>query len=173
MGCEILSGITGVCGYDASGVEKLWIGNRSSITGLTQYNACGEVTGITFENGTVQIFEIEAALDSITYTDDLQVNGPRRNILQTINFSVTNMDCNIIDTLETIGLSNMFAICKLADGSYKLFGDRGTGLRATVVSEVSGTASANDGAVTVTISGISLAKARIIDPTYAASIGLT
>ena len=145
MACEILSGITSVCGYSSSGVEKLWIGNRAKLTGTTVYNECGEVTGMTWSGGTIELFEIEAALDSITYSDDLQINGSRRNILQTINFSVGSVDCEIISVLESIGLSNMFAIVKTSDGTFRLFGDRGTGLRATVLSETSGTAGANDG----------------------------
>jgi len=173
MACEILNGITSVCGYSASGIEKLWLANKSSLTGATTYDACGEITGMTWSAGTVTLYEIQAAIDTISYTDDLQINGSRRNFLQTINFSVGSIDCTIIGTLEDIGLANMIAIVKLSDGTFRAFGVNGTGLRATVLTDVSGLASDNAGNVSVTLSGTNLAKAPIIDTTYVATLGLS
>jgi len=173
MACEILNGITGVCAYSSSGVEKLWLANKSSITGSTTYDDCGEITGMTWSGGTILLYEFESALDTITYTDDLQVNGSRRNFLQTINFGVGSLDCTILGTLEDLGLANLIAILKLSDGTFRLFGINGTGLRATVMTDASGTAAGNDGNIAITLSGTSLAKAPFIDSTYVTTLGLS
>lgn len=170
MGCVLLNGITAVCQYDTSGVEKLWLANKDSFTGATSYDDCGEITGFTWDG---VFYEIEAALDSVTFTDELVVNGSRRNFLQTINFNVGSVDCTILGTLEDIGLSNLIAFAKLSDGTFRAFGTSGSGLRATVISENSGTNTGNDGSLAVTLSGTGTTKARLIDAAYAATIGLT
>lgn len=174
MGCELLAGITAVCEYNTSGVEKLWLANKSSLTGTTyvEYDDCGEVTGMTWSGGTILLYEIEAALDSITYTDDLVVNGSRRNFLHTINFSVGHLDCTTLGTLEDMGLSSLVAFVKLADGTFRVFGINGSGLRVSILTDASGTNTGNDGNIAVTISGSSTTKGRFIDATYAATLGL-
>jgi hypothetical protein len=166
MACELLNGIVGVCAYSASGAHALWLANKANITGAT-YNVCGEVTGITWTSGSTLVYEIDAALDSITFQDDLVINGSRRNFLQTINFALNTIDCTILGTLEDIGLSNLVAFVKAADGSFRAFGLKSAGLRATVMTEGSGTQTANDGNIAVTIAGSALGKASIVDPTFA------
>lgn len=173
MACEIVNGIVGVCAYSTSGVEKLWLANKSSITGTTVYDDCDQVTGLTWSGGTVMIYEIQSALDTITYSDDLVVNGSRRNFLQTINFGIGSLDCTIFGTLEDIGLANLVAFVKLSDGTFRAFGLNSSGLRATAMTDVSGTAAGNDGAIAVTISGTSLRKAAFIEASYAATLGLS
>lgn len=175
MACEITNGITAVCGYNSSGVQNIWISNRSSLTGTTTYTVddCGEVTGMTFASGTTILYEFESALDSVTFSDDIQINGSRRNWLQQINFALGNVDCTVIKTLEDLGLSAVFAILKLSDGTFRLFGAKGTGLRVTVLSETSGTAAGNDATLAVTLAGTNLAKAPIIDAAYVATLGLS
>jgi len=167
MSCELLNGIVGVCEYSSSGCEALWLANKSDITGSTVYDACGQVTGITWAGGSPTVYEIEGSLDSITFSDDLVVNGSRRNWLQTINFGLGSIDCTILKTLEDIGLSNLVAFVKTADGSYRVFGLKGSGLRATVMTSASGTAAGNDGNVTVTIAGSSLGKASFVESSLA------
>jgi hypothetical protein len=167
MGCLLVNGIVGVCQYSSSGAERLWISNKSQVTGVT-YNVGGEITGITAGSW----YEIESALDTITFADDLVVNGARRNFLQTINFALGSIDDVILADLETIGLSNMVAIVKTADGSYRAFGFKGTGLRATVMTSASGTAAGNDANVAVTIAGSSLGKASFLASGVAATLGL-
>jgi hypothetical protein len=166
--CELLNGLIGVCEYSSSGVQDLWLANKANVTGVT-YNACSEITGITWLSGSTLVYEIGAALDSITYSDDLVVNGSRRNWLQTINFGLGSIDCTILKTLEDIGLSNLVAFLKTSDGSYRAFGLKGAGLRATVITSASGTNSGNDGSIAVTIAGSSLGKASFVDPVFAAS----
>jgi hypothetical protein len=166
MACELLSGIVGVCEYSASGVMALWLANKANVTGVT-YNACGTITGITWLSGSTLVYAVDAALDSITYADDLVINGTRRNFLQTINFGLNSIDCTILGTLEDIGLSNLVAFLELADGTYRAFGLKSTGLRATVMTDTSGTAAANSGAIAVTIAGSALGKGSFVDPTFA------
>lgn len=171
MACEILSGITCSCGYSASGVEKLWVANKSQVTGAV-YNAAGELTGFT-SGTTYNLFEICAATDSITFTDDLVVNGSRRNFLQSITFGLNEIDADILAILEQIGLSNLVAFIKDAAGNFRVFGLKSTGLRATVMTSASGTAAGNDGNISVTISGSSLGKGSFIDATWATTMGLS
>jgi hypothetical protein len=171
MACELISGIVGVCDYSASGVQKLWLANKDQVTGAT-YNASGEVTGVTFSGGTKTLYEIQPALDTCTFTDDLQVNGARRNFLQTINFGIGSIDAAILATLEDLGLSNLVAFVKGSDGKVRAFGLKGIGLRATVMTDASGTAASNDGSVAVTIAGTSLGKASFVNDAYAATLGL-
>lgn len=166
MACELISGIVGVCSYSTSGVEKVWLANKAAVTGDT-YNE-GELTGITIGAK----YLIEPALDTATFSDDLQINGARRNFLQTINFGVGSIDKTILATLEDLGLSNLVAFVKGSDGSVRAFGLKSSGLRCTVMTDASGTAAGNDGSVAVTIAGTSLGKASFVAPTLATSLGL-
>lgn len=168
MSCELVNGISGVCAYSASGVEKIWLANKASVSGDT-YNSGGELTGVTAST----IYEFVPALDSGTFQDDLVVNGSRRNFLQTINFGLDAMSAANLATLEDLGLSNMVAFVKDAGGYFRAFGIKGTGLRATVITEGSGTSTANDGAITVTIAGSTTGKASFVDSALAASLGLS
>lgn len=167
MGCLLVKGIVGVCQYSTSGAERLWLSNKSLVTGAT-YNSGGELTGITAGAW----YEIESALDTITFTDDLVVNGARRNFLQTINFALGSIDHDILADLENIGLSNMVAVVKSADGSYRGFGFKGSGLRATVMTSASGTAAGNDAAIAVTIAGSSTGKASFLASALPGTLGL-
>ena len=173
MACEILNGIVGVCAYSTSGVQKLWLANKADVTGTTIYNGCDTLTGLTWAGGVTKVYEIQSALDTITFTDDLQVNGSRRNFLQTINFALGSIDCTIFGTLEDIGLANLIAFVKLSDGTFRAFGLDSAGLRSTVMVDSSGTQAGNDGNVSVTIAGTSLRKAVFVSSTYAATLGLT
>lgn len=168
MGCELVNGIVGVCDYSASGVERLWLANKSEISGIT-YNASGVTTGITFTTSGGTFYEVVAALDSVTYQDDLQVNGSRRNFLQTVNFGVGTLTPTVLETLETMGLSNMIVVVKTAEGDYRGLGFKGAGLRTTVMTETSGTQAGNDGALTVTIAGNAKGKAPYVDASVMAS----
>lgn len=168
MACDLVSGIVGVCAYSTSGVEKVWLANKATTSGDT-YNSNSELTGLTI--GT--LYSIEPALDTATFTDDLQVNGARRNFLQTINFGVGSIDATILETLEALGLANLVAFVKTSDGKFRVFGLQSSGLRATVMTDASGTAAGNDGSIAVTIAGTSITKARFVDATYAATLGLS
>ena len=169
MGCELTSGLAGICAYQASGLERLWLANKSEVSGIT-YNSAGEVTGITWTTTGGTLYEFVPSLDSATFQDDLQVNGSRKNFLQTVNFSVDGISGGtVIQLLETIGLSNMIAVVKTADGLYRALGIKGTGLRATVMTETSGTSAGNDGALAITISGNATGKASFVDATVMAS----
>ena len=174
MACVLTSGITATCEYNTSGVEKLFLANKASLTGTTylEYDACGSITGMTWSGGTIALYEIEAALDSITYSDDLVVNGSRRNFLHTVNFSIGKLDCTNLAIMEDIGLSNLVAFLKLADGTFRAFGINGSGLRATVMTDVSGTNTGNDGNIAITLSGSATTKAKFIADAYAATLGL-
>lgn len=167
MGCLLVAGVVGICQYSTSGAERLWLSNKSQVTGVT-YNGGGEITGITAGAW----YEIESALDTITFTDDLQINGSRRNFLQTINFALGSIDHDILDELESIGLTNMVAIVKSADGAYRGFGFKGAGLRATVITDASGTQASNDGNVGVTIAGSNTGMASFLASALPATLGL-
>lgn len=171
MGCELLNGIVGVCDYSASGVERLWVANKSEISGIT-YNVSGVTTGITFTTTGGTFYEIVPALDSCTFQDDLQVNGSRRNFLQTVNFGVGSLTPAVLETLETIGLANMIAIVKTAENDYRGLGFKGAGLRTTVMTETSGTQGGNDGALAVTIAGNAKGKGPYVSATLMSTLGL-
>ena len=167
MACELVNGISAICEYSASGIEKIWLANKGAVTGDT-YNVGGELTGVTADT----LYEFVPALDSGTFQDDLVVNGARRNFLQTINFGLDAMSAANLLTLETLGLSNMCAFVKDAAGTFRAFGLKGTGLRATVITETSGTSTGNDGAITVTVAGSTTGKASFVESALAASLGL-
>ena len=167
--CVLSNGISGICAYSASGIEKIWLGNKSEYSD-DEYDAGGILTGLTTSGTT---YEFVPALDSGTFQDDLVVNGSRRNFLQTINFGLDAMDAVTLQTLEDLGLSNMIAFVKSADGEFRAFGLEGTGLRATVITEGSGTSTGNDGAITVTIAGSTTGKASFVEAALAASLGLS
>jgi hypothetical protein len=171
MGCELVSGIQGICNYSASGVERLWVANKSEISGVT-YNAGGEITGITFTTTGGTFYEIVPALDSCTFQDDLQINGSRRNFLQTVNFGVASISASTLVILETIGLANMVAIVKTAEGYYRALGVKGSGLRTTVMTETTGTSAGNDSAFAVTIAGNATGKASFVTDACMGTLGI-
>lgn len=171
MGCELINGIAGVCDYSASGVERLWLANKSEISGIT-YNTSGVTTGITFTTTGGTFYEIVPALDTCTFQDDLQVAGARRNFLQTVNFGIGSLSPLVLETLETMGLSNLIAIVKTAEGDYRGLGFKGAGLRTTVMTETSGTQAGNDGNLAVTIAGNAKGKAPYVSATLMNSLGL-
>ena len=169
MACIISNGISGVCEYSSSGIEKIWLANKSEFTG-DEYDGDLTLTGLTVSGVT---YEFVPALDSGTFNDDLVVNGSRRNFLQTINFGLNSVDAATLAILEDLGLSNMIAFVKSADGSFRAFGLSGTGLRATVITEASGTSTGNDGAIAVTIAGSTTTKARFVIAALATTLGLS
>lgn len=171
MGCELVSGILGVCNYSASGVERLWVANKSQID-TVGYNAGSEITGITFTSTGETFYEIVPALDSATFQDDLQVNGSRRNFLQTVNFGVASISASTLVILETVGLANMVAIVKTAEGTYRALGVKGSGLRTTVMTETSGTSAGNDSAYNVTIAGNATGKASFVTDGCMTALGV-
>jgi len=168
MSCELINGISGICEYSASGIEKIWLANKADITNDT-YNAEGVLTGVTGST----TYEFVPALDSGTVQDDLVVNGSRRNFLQTINFGLDAMSAEVLLTLETLGLSNMVAFVKDASGEWRAYGLKGTGLRATVLTEGSGTSTGNDGSIVVTIAGSATGKGSYIDAAMVTQLGLS
>ena len=82
------------------------------------------------------------------------------------------LSASTLSTLETIGLANLVAIVKVADGTYRALGIKGTGLRATVMTETSGTSAGNDSALNVTIAGNATGKASFVVAALMASEGL-
>jgi hypothetical protein len=171
MGCELVSGLAGVCAYSASGVERLWVANKSEISGLT-YNSGGELTGVSFTTTGGTFYEIVPALDSATFQDDLAINGSRRNFLQTVNFGVASLSASTLQTLETIGLANLAAIVKTAEGDFRALGIKGAGLRTTVMTETSGTQAGNDSAIQVTLAGNASGKASYVSAALINSLGI-
>jgi len=171
IGCELLNGIVGVCDYTASGVERLWLANKAQVDAIT-YDASGVTTGLTFTATGETFYEIVPALDSCTFQDDLQISGSRRNFLQTVNFGVGAMTPAVLDTLETMGLSNMLAIVKTAEGDYRGLGFKGAGLRTTVMTETSGTQAGNDGAQDVTLAGNAKGKSPYVEAALITTLGL-
>lgn len=171
MGCELVNGLAGICAYSASGIERLWVANKSEISGIT-YNVGGEVSGISFTTTGGTFYEIVPALDSATFQDDLQINGSRRNFLQTVNFGVGSISASTLATLETIGLANLVAIVKTAEGDYRMLGNKGAGLRTTVMTETTGTSAGNDSAIQVSIAGNGKGKASFVLATLMTSLGL-
>jgi len=169
MSCELINGISGICAYSASGIEKIWLANKAEFTD-DEYDGDGLLTGLTTTGVT---YAFVPALDSGTFQDDLVVNGSRRNFLQTINFGLDAMSASVLLTLEDLGLSNMIAFVKDAGGNFRAFGVKGTGLRATVITEGSGTSTGNDGAITVTIAGSTTGKASFVEAALATTLGLS
>jgi len=169
MGCELTAGLAGICAYSASGCERLWLANKSEISGVT-YNADSDITGLTFLTTGGTFYEIVGASDSITFQDDLQINGARKNFLQTVNFAVDAMTGGtVLEILEAIGLASLVAVVKCADGTFRGLGFKGSGLRATVMTETSGTSAGNDSALNVSLAGNATGKASFVAATVMAS----
>jgi len=171
MSCELINGIVGVCNYSASGVERLWLANKAQVDAIT-YDASGVTTGLTFTATGETFYEIVPALDSCTFQDDLQVNGSRRNFIQTVNFGIGSLTSTVLTTLETMGLSNMLAIVKTAEGDYRGLGFKGAGLRTTVMTETSGTQAGNDSDLVVTVAGNANGKAPYVAAALMGTLGL-
>lgn len=159
MACELLKSIEGICEYQTSGVDRLWLANKKDITEFS-YDSGGTVTAITMATGTT-FHEIVPANDTATFADDLAVSGSRRNFAQSVGFGIAALNQEILEILNIIGLGKFVAIVEY-DGQFRVFGHKGSGLTASEMPDVSGTAEANDGNTEVTLIGSNKGKAPFV-----------
>ena len=75
----------------------------------------------------------------------------------------------VLEILEAIGLASLVAVVKCADGTFRGLGFKGSGLRATVMTETSGTSAGNDSALNVSLAGNATGKASFVAAAVMAS----
>ena len=89
MSCLLSAGVFKECGFAFGGLKKVYIGNYSSVSGLT-YNSGGTVTGITM-TALAKFFEFEYELDTAQKLEELVAGAVSRFVNQTLNFKLANM----------------------------------------------------------------------------------
>lgn len=163
MSCLLSAGVTKECGFAFGGLKKVYIGNFSDVTGVT-YTTGGTVTGITM-SALAKFFNFEYEVDTAQKLEELVAGAVSRFVNQTLNFKLANMTQAKSVVLEQLAVGVLTAIVQTSDGKYWMFGDpnKSAGMRATVLTVDSGTAKADDNAITVTLVGASLGYADEVE----------
>lgn len=157
MGCYITSGATKGCGFAFGGINKVFLGNKDALSGVTK-NALGEITGFTG-----QLFEFECVDDQSSLVEALTRNGSSLYVTQTLNFQLdapTQARINLMNELVTAWL---FAVVQVSDGTYFMIGETGRGLHAIDGTQLAtGAAQGDPYGITVVLEGATLGYAPVV-----------
>ena len=170
MSCLLSAGVTRECGFAFGGLKKVYIGNYSSVTGVT-YTTGGTVSGMTM-TALAKFFEFEYELDTAQKLEELVAGNVSRFVNQTLNFKLANMTQAKSKVIEELAVGILTAIVQTSDNKYWLLGDinKSTGLKATVATIDSGTAKADDNSVSITLVGASLGYADEVEAAVVATV---
>lgn len=168
MSCLINAGITRDCGFQFGGLQKVYLANKADVTGVT-HSSTGQITGITMVTGAT-FYEYEFEPETGQALQELTVGTVSRFVNQTLNLSLAGMTQAKKAVLEDMANADMVAIYQDQAGTYWYFGEKGRGLRATVINPDTGTADADDNLVSITLVGGNTGYADTVDPTIIAGL---
>lgn len=119
---------TAQCGYSLPQIVELYLMNFGEVTATTV--AENEVTGITMGES-AKVYKVEPAINSASWSDNLAVGASGNKYrIHTIGFSYSSAyNAGMVDSVDALSLGKYLAACRMADGSYLLFG-RNVGLEA-------------------------------------------
>ena len=170
-GCLIPTGITSTydnCDGEFGGVLKLYIANKGHVSKIGK-DANDNVTGITMIGGGKFynfdfVPEVGAGL-----TEELQSDNGGF-VQQTVAFSVQQLDQNKKKVLSRMKRAYMLAIVQQSDGTYKLAGETGLGLKSGATSVTTGQAATDIAGATVSLVGNTLDYANTVTMTTISTI---
>ena len=169
MACLFSAGITRDCGYNFGGLQKVYIANKSEVTGITSDAVTNQITGITMASGAT-FYEFEFEPETGQKLEELQAGNVSKYVLQTLNMQLANINQVKSDVLEDLALSDCVVIMQEQDDLYWLFGQLGRGLKATTLSIDSGTADADNAVATVALAGGNRGYSKTVDSTIIAGL---
>lgn len=140
------------CAYSLPEVKDIYLANFADVTSAgTNYDCASgvTVTGISLANS-AKFYHIEPAKNSVTYTDELQVedNGNKYRT-HTLTFTLNGKyDKDMVCPVDALALGRFFVVVATADGEYLALG-RTVGMEASEQS-VAGGGDTNGITVTLT-----------------------
>lgn len=170
MSCLLTSGVTRSCGFQFGGLKKVYIANFEEVTGVT-YQTDGTITGITMSSGKVW-YQFEYEPNTAQKLEELVAGAVSRFVNQTLNMKLAGVTQAKKVVLDSLANATLSVILQTQDDKYWYYGEptKSAGLRATVLSIDSGTAQADDAAVTITLVGGNLGYAAAVSSTVVASV---
>ena len=164
MSCLLSSGVTRSCGYQFGGLKKVYLANFEEVSAVTK-QADGEITGITMTSTGATWYAFEYEPNTAQKLEELQAGAVSRFVNQTLNMKLANVTQAKRNVLNELANATLSVILQTQDDLYWFFGEPtlSAGLRATVLSIDSGTAQADDAAVTITLVGGNLGYANSVD----------
>mgnify|MGYP001154391643 CR=1 FL=1 len=158
--CLIPTGITRQCEYNFGGLSKVYLGNKKHF--IVSKNSDNVITGFTMNGGS--FYEFEAEPETSQLLESLQAGNASKFILQTVNFTLTNITQEKKEVLEALGLALVGAIVVYQNGIIKLAGEYGAGLKSVTGDLDSGTAFGDLNGATISLQGGSLGYANEVTP---------
>lgn len=155
--CLIPTGITRQCEYSYGGLAKVYLANKDYVS--VSKDSSDKITGITM-SGAESFYEFQAEPETSQLLEELQSGNASKFILQTVNFTLSNITQAKKEVLESLGLAKIAAIVQYQNGTYKMAGEYGSGLKAITLSIDSGTANADLNGATVSLQGGSIGYAN-------------
>ena len=162
MSCLLNAGITRACGFQFGGLKKVYIGNFEEVSGVTYSGNTGLITAITMISTGATFYEFEYEPNTAQKLEELVAGAVSRFVNQTLNLKLANVTQVKKMTLDSLANATLSAIVQTQDDTFWMYGEptKSAGLRATVLSIDSGTAQADDAAVTITLVGGNLGYAN-------------
>jgi len=171
MSCLLSGGVQRACGFQFGGLKKVYLANFEEVSGVTYSGNTGLITAVTMTSTGATWYEYEYEPNTAQKLEELVAGAVSRFVNQTLNMKLANVTQAKKITLDTLANATLSVILQTQDDVYWMYGEptKSAGLRATVLSIDSGTAQADDAAVTVTLVGGSLGYANQISASAVAS----
>ena len=162
MSCLLSAGVTRSCGFQFGGLKKVFIANFEEVDEL-QYTTDGSITGVTMTSGSTW-YSFEYEPNTAQKLEELVAGAVSRFVNQTLNMKLANITQAKKSVLDSLANGIFSVMLQTQDDVYWFYGEptKSAGLRATVGSIDSGTAQADDAAVTITLVGGNLGYANQI-----------
>ena len=165
MPCLITAGLTKDCDYLLGGLKTLYLANTSDVDSYTDtVPNDGEINAIVMV-ATKVFFTYEFENNTASFTNELVVSGGQKYVAQTVNFSLSKKDAELIADLKNLSLANIVAIAVDRTGKRFILG-RINGLEATVQTLNSGVAEGDFGGLTVTLAGSETEYSQELDSAF-------
>jgi len=170
MSCLLSAGITRTCGFQFGGLKTVLLANFEEVSGVTK-GTDNEITGITMTSGATW-YEFEYEPNTAQKLEELQAGAVSRFVNQTLNMKIANLTQAKKELVEELANATLSVILQTQDDLYWMYAEPtlSAGLRATVLSIDSGTAQADDAAVTITLVGGNLGYANSVEASVAEAL---
>jgi len=164
MSCLLSAGVTRSCGFQFGGLKKVYLANFEEVDSVTK-DTDGQITGVTMTSTGATWYSFEYEPNTAQKLEELQAGAVSRFVNQTLNMQLANVTQAKKEVIEDLANATVSVILQTQDDLYWFFAEPtlSAGLRATVLSIDSGTAQADDAAVTITLVGGNLGYANTID----------
>jgi hypothetical protein len=172
MSCLLSSGVTRSCGFQFGGLKKVYIANFEEVSGVTYSGNTGLITAITMIPTGTSWYSFEYEPNTAQKLEELQAGAVSRFVNQTLNMKLANVTQAKKLVIESLANATVSVILQTQDDLYWMYGEptKSAGLRATVLSIDSGTAQADDAAVTITLVGGNLGYANQVTSSAVAAV---